>query len=413
MAIQPSSSRLLIIGAGIVGSCCALVLQRQGWRVTLIDPDRDGLAASWGNAGHVATEQVAPLASLATLRSAPRRLFVFGGPLALRRPLTMAPWLWRFLRATAPDRYDAGRRALSDLMSEALPAWRRCAAQLAQPGLIIEDGHWVVWESDASAARGIRAWQSADIGTTRCETLAAEQFERLPAPLRARLVAGLAFSGSAQIADPVRLRQALGEAFESAGGIRRHDRIMTLRQRAGRVQAIAADGELGETDQILLCAGARSAGLLTGLGLRVPLAAERGYHLQWREHDWPDIPPLVFEDRSVILTRFAGGLRLCGFLEFAHVDDPPDPRKWQRLEQHASELKLPVHGSPTRWYGARPTLPDYLPAIGRWPGADNLSYAFGHQHLGLTLATTTAELVARGYVDDEWPAPLGLARFDN
>jgi D-amino-acid dehydrogenase len=412
MSTHPLKPRLLIIGAGIVGSCCALAMQRAGWQVMLVDPDRDGLAASWGNAGHIATEQVAPLASGSMLRSVPGRLYAFGGPLAVRRPLALAPWLWRFLKASSAHRFDVGKRALSELMSDALPAWRRCAAALDQPPLIAEDGHWVCWESVRSAARGARAWHAADIGTTTCAALAAEQFARLPAPLRAQLVAGLAFAGSAQISDPAGLRRALAEALEQAGGVRRFDRVGHLRLRDGQVQAIDADDQPLETEHILLCAGARSAELLAGLGLRVPLAAERGYHLQWAEHDWPDIPPVVFEDRSVLLTRFSGGLRLCGFLEFAHVDDPPDPRKWARLAQHASELQLPVRGTPTRWYGARPTLPDYLPAIGRWRGASNLSYAFGHQHLGLTLAPITAELVARGYRDNEWPAQFGLARFD-
>jgi D-amino-acid dehydrogenase len=53
---------VLVIGAGVVGHACALALQARGRRVTLTDPDRAGLAASWGNAGHIATEQVEPLA---------------------------------------------------------------------------------------------------------------------------------------------------------------------------------------------------------------------------------------------------------------------------------------------------------------------------------------------------------------
>jgi D-amino-acid dehydrogenase len=44
--------------------------------------------------------------------------------------------------------------------------------------------------------------------------------------------------------------------------------------------------------------------------------------------------------------------------------------------------------------GPRPTLPDYLPGIGRAPSAPQLLYAVGHQHLGLTLAAVTAELIA-------------------
>ena len=49
--------------------------------------------------------------------------------------------------------------------------------------------------------------------------------------------------------------------------------------------------------------------------------------------------------------------------------------------------------------GPRPVLPDYLPAIGRVEHAPDILYAFGHQHIGLTLcavtANTVADLVAR------------------
>ena len=64
--------------------------------------------------------------------------------------------------------------------------------------------------------------------------------------------------------------------------------------------------------------------------------------------------------------------------------------------------------------GARPTLPDYLPAIGRSRRVGNLVYAFGHQHLGLTLAAVTGELV-RTLIEQETPmvdlTPFDLARF--
>jgi D-amino-acid dehydrogenase len=67
-----------------------------------------------------------------------------------------------------------------------------------------------------------------------------------------------------------------------------------------------------------------------------------------------------------------------------------------------------------RWMGARPTLPDYLPAIGRSVRAANLFYAFGHQHLGLTLAPITAELV-RSQIDRVAAlvdlTPFNLERF--
>jgi D-amino-acid dehydrogenase len=172
-------------------------------------------------------------------------------------------------------------------------------------------------------------------------------------------------------------------------------------------------------DQVLVCAGVRSRAILERLGHAVPMIAERGYHIRTQIRDeqtgWPaDLPPVVFEERSMIVTRYRDTVQAASFVELGHPDAPADPRKWARLERHVADLGLPMAGPYQRWIGCRPTLPDYLPAIGRAQGADNLFYAFGHQHLGLTLAAVTADLVT-ALIDGATPgvplAPFDLARF--
>jgi len=116
----------------------------------------------------------------------------------------------------------------------------------------------------------------------------------------------------------------------------------------------------------------------------------------------------------MIVTPFRSGLRAASFVEFARAESPPDPRKWERLRRHAAELGLPLREPYSEWFGARPTLPDYLPALGRSRRTANLLYAFGHQHLGLTLAAVTGELIAalaRGEATDVDLKPLDLERF--
>src|SRR3546814_8087160 len=137
--------------------------------------------------------------------------------------------------------------------------------------------------------------------------------------------------------------------------------------------------------------------------------------LQSDGRGWPyDLPPIVFEDRSLIVTRFRSGLRAASFVEFGRSDDPPDPRKWRRLHAHADALGLPIGADAQPWMGARPTLPDYLPAIGRSTRAVNLFYAFGPQHPGLTPGPIPAEplaaLVTGGRPAPD-PAPFHLDRF--
>jgi len=59
-------------------------------------------------------------------------------------------------------------------------------------------------------------------------------------------------------------------------------------------------------------------------------------------------------------------------------------------------------------------LPDYLPGIGRAPGSAKLFYAVGHQHIGLTMAPFTAELLADLVAGRSSPisiAPFDLQRF--
>jgi D-amino-acid dehydrogenase len=117
----------------------------------------------------------------------------------------------------------------------------------------------------------------------------------------------------------------------------------------------------------------------------------------------------VFEERAVVVTRFADLLRSSSFLEFSRPEAPADPRKWQRLRQHLDELGVKFPKTPETWMGSRPTLPDYLPAIGRLQSNPRVLYAFGHQHLGLTMAAITSEIIEA--IASEAPPPFDLTPF--
>jgi glycine/D-amino acid oxidase-like deaminating enzyme len=384
----------VVIGAGMVGTTSALALQRAGFAVTLRDPMREPSGASWGNAGHIAVEQVEPWASWPAIRSAPGRLFARGG--ALDFPLRDAgAWLPFSLRLiAAAGRFDAGKAALSALLARANDAWRMLVADVGAPDLLRETGHFVIWESAASAARGLAAWNATDTGTASFRPATDDELARIATLMKRRPAGAIRFIGSGQIADPTRLAATLAQAFEARGGKRVYESIDSLSQ--------------VDADIVLVAAGARSARLI-----EAPLIAERGYHVMSSARTWPDdLGPLVFEDRSMIVTPFESGVRWSSFLEFGRPDSPPDPRKWQRLRDHAADIGLPIDLPGKPWMGARPTLPDYLPAIGR--RGPNLLYAFGHQHLGLTLSPITAEIVAAlaiGAIPSVPVAPFDLARF--
>jgi len=396
--------RITIVGGGVVGLSCASALLRAGHEVTVLEPCATREAASWGNAGHIATEQVAPLASVASLRSAWRRRFAAGGALDLpvRALRAWLPFALRFLSAARPDRFRAGSDALRALLAEALPAWQR--APWAS-GLVETAGHFIVWGDANKAAAGKAAWTVADIGTAHVGDATPEEVARLRQLTSAPIAGAVRFTGTGQVTDLERLADALERDVVGLGGKIVRD-AGTLTVEHGWALVPGHDADL-----VLVAAGVASGPLIERAGHRAPIVAERGYHIRAAAGDWPaDLPPIVFEDRSMIVTRYADTVQAASFVELARPDAPPDPRKWERLERHVAALGLPMRTPFTRWMGARPTLPDYLPAIGRSRHAPNLLYAFGHQHLGLTLAPITAELVTA--LANETQPNIDLTPFD-
>lgn len=382
--------RIAIIGGGVVGLSTGIALLDARQAVILVDDDAAGQAASWGNAGHIAVEQVEPLASLAQLRSVPRRLFQRGGALDCP-PSAIGAWLpfaLRLMSSARPARFHAGREALRGLLAQAMPTWEALVDRIGEPTLLRQDGHYLVWQGSQAAETGRAAWTAADTGTARIHDASETELALLSALTTQPLGGAIRFAGSGQIADLADLRHALRRTFVAAGG-EIVERSAALRRTGDRVEVPGV-----EADRLILCAGVRARALMEGLGYKVPMIAERGYHIRADAADWPaDLPPVVFEERSMIVTRYRDCVQAASFVELGRINAPADPRKWERLERHVMELGLPIRGPFTRWMGCRPTLPDYLPAIGRAHKADNLFYAFGHQHLGLTLAPITARLV--------------------
>lgn len=400
-------SRIGLVGGGVVGLSTGLALLEAGHQVTIVDHDVAGQAASWGNAGHIAVEQVEPLASGAMLRSVPKRLFLRGGPLALPPSAALAwmPFGLRLLAASRASSFRHGCAALRPLLAQSMPAWEQLVANIGAPDLLRQDGHFVLWNNQAAARAGEAGWRAADTGTAQVHDASEAEIAQLSALSSQPIAGAIRFSGSGQIADLDRLRLVLRSAFEGRGGILLQQ-AATLVRNGGKVALPGLD-----VDQVILCAGVRSRPLMESIGHRVPMIAERGYHVRADAIDWPtDMPPVVFEERSMIVTRYEKQVQAASFVELNHVDAPADSRKWERLERHVAELGLPIADPFRRWMGCRPTLPDYLPAIGRSRETPNLFYAFGHQHLGLTLAPITARLVAALVAGDQPQLPI--AAFD-
>lgn len=408
----------VVVGGGVVGTAIALRLQAAGLEVTLVDAGDPRRGASFGNIGHIAAEQGDPMPSSQTLLSAFGRLFAFEGPLdfRLRDAALWAPWALRFVAASRPRQVERGAEVLAHLLRDPLGAWSRLTELADAPtDLVRASGHAAVWLDPARARAGQAAWQGARTVSALVRPLEASDLQAYDAVLARRPAGGVAFEGTGQVSEPIRVVEALLKAFRQKGGRTVQAQVTSLRATDPGVLVELEEGGTLVADALVVAAGAWSGQLMTPLGVRVPLLGERGYSVQSPTHDWPDHLPLtVFEELPLVLARFTGGLRASSHVEFGDPSAPADPRKWRWIEDRLRGLGVSFSDEPDRWCGPRPTLPDYLPAIGRLEAHPQILYAFGHQHLGLTLAAETAEHVealATGRGADDWLNSLRIERF--
>jgi glycine/D-amino acid oxidase-like deaminating enzyme len=401
---------IAVIGAGVIGAAAAFALAREGRRVLLLDRAEPGMAgASFGNAGHIAAEMLQPLPSPKLLFGFYRELIRFGGVLDLspRQALRMGPWIRKF--AAAAFQRTENTRHLAPLVRPSAEVWERWMNAIGRPELLKRRGHYEISLGRESGEHmQSYAEEMARIGV-KTRPVAAEQLLPLQRAANSATGAGLWFEDSAFVIDPLEAVRALVAAALKCGATFQRLAVTGLAPRGDQIEVLNDTAPL-IVGSVLVCAGVRSAALLAPFGLRAPLQAVRGYHIEMPGQATFFDAPVAYVDDRVVVTPMNGRVRATSYMEFTEPDAPADPRKPARLRQKLRALGYACEPEGPSWLGSRPVLPDYLPGIGRAPGPANLFYAIGHQHIGLTLAPFTAELIADIVAGREPPIPL--AAFD-
>lgn len=386
--------RIAVIGAGIVGSLTAWALAREGRKVLLIDRSQPGLAgASFGNAGHIATEQLQPLPSPALLGNFWRKLFALGGPLHIpaRRWLVLAPWIARFVRAAFQQQRNTP--ALASLVRPAAETLQAYLTEISRRELLLRRGHYSVWLDPRGSDPAALAMRIAGSLGVRAEPAPEALLHMLAARAGGTSAAGCHYPDSAHVIDPRRLANAFVEATLAAGAMLVKSEVREIFPIGNRV-GIRTEERVVSVPAAVVCAGVESAPLLSRFGLNAPLTAERGYHIEMPGEPPLADAPIVYADHDIVVTPMQERLRATSYLEFQRHGAPADERKLERLRGRLRKLGYRCPPARDGWVGSRPTLPDYLPGLGRAAGEADLFYAVGHQHLGLTMAAPTAQVIA-------------------
>ncbi|MBL8700065.1 MAG: FAD-dependent oxidoreductase [Alphaproteobacteria bacterium] len=416
-----SGKHVVVIGAGIVGACTAIYLQRDGYRVTLIDKGAPGEGASLGNAGCLNASSVVPVSMPGTLSQVPRWLFDPMGPLTIRWGYlpAIAPWLWRFVRAGTPERVAQIAAALRPMTGPTVGMHRELARAAGVEHMIHHVGHVHVYRSDEAFAKDGAAMALRQSQGTRIDELGADELRQLEPELDRGYVRARLITENGHCGDPLKLTAAYVDHARRQGATVRRARATGFRFEGSHATAVFTDQGDIAGDMFVVAGGAWSRELAAALGDDVPLDTERGYHVVIRDPEaGPRTPTSAFEGKFVA-TPMDMGLRAAGTVEFGGLEATPN---WQRADNLVKQLQamyprlarnLPEERI-SRWMGFRPSMPDSLPVVGRASRIANAYYGFGHGHVGLISAPMTGRLlgdliVGRKPTID--PSPYAVTRF--
>jgi D-amino-acid dehydrogenase len=411
-------SDIVVLGAGIVGICVALHLQKRGRAVMLVDRRGAAEETSFGNAGLIQREGIYPYGFPHDFGALVRYGFnrtidAYYHPTALPR---IAPFLWRYWVHSRPARHAEVARKYSKLIEHCVTEHDALAREAGAAGFFKRTG-WLkafrsTRERDRRFAEAEQLYRDFGVNHVALDARALQDLEPHLAPV---LSGAIHWTDPVSVDDPHGLAHVYLRLFERLGGSFVQGNAHSLEADGAGWRLRTARGPLSAAAAVIAL-GPWADVLTQALGYNLPLAVKRGYHMHYRAAGEARLNhPILDTERGYFLAPMRQGIRLTTGAEFALRDAIKTPVQLGRAEPIARYLfPLAERLDTEAWMGARPCTPDMLPIIGKAPRHDNLWFAFGHAHHGLTLGAVTGRMLAEmitgeaPFVD---PAPYSAERF--
>ncbi|CAN0338716.1 unnamed protein product, partial [Phaeothamnion confervicola] len=284
MKVESMNFDVVVLGAGIVGVCVAVHLQKKGRSVVLVDRREPGSETSFGNAGLIQREAIYPYGFPQDFGALLRyglnhNIDAHYHPLALP---TIAPFLWRYWKNSGVARHDAIARLYAKLIERCVDEHDVLIAEAGADHLVRRNGWIKVFRTarmrDKNFAEAER-WKQ-EFGVLH-RPLDGRDLEREEPFLAPGLAGGLHWTQPISTSSPHHLVAAYAALFEKLGG-----RILQ-----GDARSLQADGSgwsvgsaegLTQAGTAVVALGPWADVVTRDLGYNLPLAVKRGYHMHYR-----------------------------------------------------------------------------------------------------------------------------------
>ena len=400
--------RVLILGAGVIGTASAWYLARAGHDVTVIDRQPGaGLETSFANGGQISVSHAEPWANPGAPAKILKWLSKEDAPLLFRLRADTAQWSWglRFLVECLPGRTRDNIAQILNLGLYSRAALRELRTETdirydhLERGILHFYTNAAEFEAALEPARVMR-----EFGVDR-QVMTPDQCVALePALGRARdRIVGGTYTSEDESGNAHKFTVELARLSALRGVAFRYGTTIRSLQRAGdRIEGVRVAGsdqreETLRADAYLLALGSWSPLMLRPIGLSIPVYPAKGYSITVPIVDADRAPTVSLTDDEfkLVYSRLGNELRVAGTAELNGYDTGLNPVRCEALVKRTADL-FPGFGDLAQaryWTGLRPATPGNVPLIGR-SSISNLYFNTGHGTLGWTQACGSGRAIA-------------------
>ncbi|MFT8778565.1 MAG: D-amino acid dehydrogenase [Gluconacetobacter liquefaciens] len=395
--------KVIVLGAGVIGTTTAWYLAKQGHDVTVIDRQpAAAMETSFANAGQVSPGYSTPWAMPGLPLKALGWMLKKNSPLVIRArlDLPMLRWMTQLLANCTAHAYDVNKARMLRVAEYS----RDCLTDLrAETGLTYDDrqkGLIQLFRTQAQldhARDDMRLLTESNIPHDLLDVPQIVAREPGLAHASHLLKGGLYLPGD-ESGDAHMFTQRLSQKAEELGVTFQYEtRIEGLDASATEIMGVRTSAGRITGDAYVLALGSYSPLMLRPLGIRLPVYPVKGYSLTVPLTDETRAPTSTVNDETykVAITRLGDRIRIGGTAELTGYSLRLSPDRRPTLERSFSDLFGGGDlGRATYWTGLRPNTPDGTPVIGPAGRFGNLWLNTGHGTLGWTMACGSGQLLA-------------------
>ena len=396
------SRSVIICGGGVLGLSCAYYLAREGWRVTVVERNAEGAdSCAHGSAGYISPSHVIPLAAPGMVWKGLKWMLSSRSPFYIKPRLDgdLMRWGWLFARACTESHTRRAAPVLRDLCLGGRKLFVELADITGNSFELKTEGLLNLCQTQECLdheTHGLAAI-ARELGI-EAQVLDAAQTAALEPGTKLAVAGSVYFPIDAHIT-PRRLMPALTALLKEMGvKFSWNSSIYGWRTGGGRITGISTTAGDLFADEYVLTGGSWSPSMVSGLGLRLPMQAGKGYSLTIDKPRFQLTKSLILTERRVAVTPMGESLRFGGTMEISGHSDNVRPERVEQIKAAAQaffpEMTAADFAGLKPWFGYRPVTPDGLPYIGRLGHLSNLATASGHAMLGLTMAPISGLLIA-------------------